>query len=110
VELLGDIGRDMYQINRMHLLQLLTEAGVEALTESRVLEITETGIVYTDKNQRRKTLKADTVAVAVGMKPLRDLVEMLSGRAFEVYPIGDCSEPRKVIDAMWEAYRVSRRV
>jgi hypothetical protein len=44
------------------------------------------------------------------MKPLRDLVEMLNDRAFEVYPIGDCSEPRKVIDAMWEAYRVSRRV
>ena len=110
VELLSGIGRDMYQVNRGHLLKLLQEVGVEVFTESRVLEITETGIVFTDAEQRQKALKVDTVVVAVGMKPLRDLAEMLNDRAFEVYPIGDCSEPRKVIDAMWEAYRVSRRV
>ena len=91
-------------------MKLLQEAGVEVLTESRVLEITETGIVFTDADQRRKVLKADTVVVAVGMKPQSGLAKQLNNRAFEVYPIGDCAEPRKVIDAIREAFRVARRV
>ena len=110
IEMLGSIGGDMYHINRVHLLKLLKEAGVEVSTESRVLEITETGVVYTGKDQRRKVLKADTIVVAVGMKPQRDLVDGLNGHVFEVYPIGDCSQPRKVIDAIREAFRVARRV
>jgi 2-enoate reductase len=110
VELLSGIGRDMYQVNRIHLLKLLNDAGVEVLTESRVLEITETGIVYADEDQQQKVLKADTIVIAVGMKPRSDLAEKLNARPLEVYQVGDCSEPRKVIDAMWEAFRVARYV
>jgi 2-enoate reductase len=108
VELLGDIARDMYTVNRMHLLRLLAEAGVRVLTESRVAEITDMGIVLTGRDGRQEGLKADTIVLAVGLKPKDDLAERLSERVPEVYPIGDCSEPRKVIHAIREGFRIAR--
>jgi len=108
VELLAGIGRDMYQVNRIHLLKLLSDVGVEVLTEARVLEVTGKGIVFADKAGRQEILPADTVVLAVGLKPADELTAKLKGRVQEIYSIGDCSAPRKVIDAMREAFRVAQ--
>ena len=49
IEILDSIARDMFAANRMHLLKLLTEANVNILTETKALEITDTGITISDK-------------------------------------------------------------
>lgn len=73
----------------------VSEAWFQVLTETRVLEIT-------DEDDKRRTLGAGTVVLAVGLKSDNELLEMLGDTGAEVYPIGDCTEARKVINAICE--------
>jgi 2-enoate reductase len=110
VEVLDGLARDMYSINRLHLLRLLSDAGVEILTETRVLEIADGGVVVVGKGGKQRTLAADTVLLAVGLRAEDELVEQVGEGVSEVYAIGDCREPRKVINAIWEGFRLARLV
>lgn len=107
VEILDGIACNMYVNNRIHMLQLLARANVETLTETSVLAITDEGITIADKHGKESTLKADTVVLAAGMESKDKLSEALAG---EVHAIGDCVEPRRVINAIWEAFRTARLV
>lgn len=108
VEIMDDVARSMYSINRMHLLQLLEEARITILTNHRVREIAAAGVTVTDRSNNLRLLPADTVALAAGMKAGGDLVKSLRDRVPEVYPIGDCVAPRNVMHAIWEGYRIAR--
>ena len=102
--------RDMFGTNRTHLRHLLANAGVMISTDTRVLEITDQGITIADKDGKRSTLEADTVVLAKGWESNRGLLETLKGKVLEIYAIGDCVEPRNVMNAIWEAFRAARLV
>ena len=110
VEILSGIATDMFPANRGHMLKLLAEAGVKYLTETSTLKITDDGITIADKDGKQSTLKADTVVLAVGLKAKEDLSVALNDKVPEVYTIGDCVEARKVINAIWEGFRISRLI
>lgn len=110
IEMLDGVMLDMYSANRMHLLKLLADADVNILTETKCLEIRDNGITIADKYGKRSTLEADTVVLAVGLKSNEGLLETLKDKIPEVYAIGDCVEPRKVINAIWEGFRTARLV
>ncbi|MDI7259382.1 MAG: FAD-dependent oxidoreductase [Thermodesulfobacteriota bacterium] len=110
VEILDGIARDMYVINRMHLLKLLSDAKVKILTETRVLEITSGNVMIEGRDGQKDELEADTVVLAVGLRPNDELISKLRGKVKELYSIGDCNEPRKVIDAIWEGFRLARLI
>jgi hypothetical protein len=80
----------------------VSEGGFQVLTETMVLEITDEGVEVADEDDKRRTLGADTVVLAVGLKSDNKLPEMLGDTGAEVYPIGDCTEARKVINAICE--------
>jgi len=110
VEILDSVMRDVYSINRIHLEKMLTDRDVRILTRVEVREISGKGIALTDQWGKISTLKADTVVVAIGFKPDEGLLGSLRGKVAEVYPIGDCVLPRRVINAMWEGFRIARFV
>jgi len=110
VEILDSVMRDMYTANRMHLLKLLADANVKVLTEGKVLEITDKGIIIADKHNKRSTLPADTVVLAVGMDSNDGFSGTLADKIPEVYSIGDCVEPRKIMEAIWEGFRIARLI
>ena len=111
VEILDSIARDVYTPNRQHLLKLLSESNVKMFTDTNVLEITDEGIIMADKSGKRNNLRADTVVIAVGLKSEDGkLPSALNGKIPEVYTIGDCVEPRKIINAIWEAFGAARLV
>ncbi len=110
VEVLDGIARDIYKNNRFHLMELLDGAKVKVLTESNVVAITDEAVVLVDQSGKKSTLEADTVVLAVGFAPDSRLAAGLSASTAEVHTIGDCVEPRKVINAIWEAYRTARLI
>jgi 2-enoate reductase len=110
LEILDSVARDIYSANRMHLLKLLDDAGVKILTETKILEITDQGIIISDKYGKKSTLAADSVVLALGLAPERGLLEALTDKVPEVHAIGDCVEPRRVINAIWEAFRTARLI
>jgi len=107
VEILDTVARDMFTSNRMYLLKLLADANVKILTDIIVSEIIDQGITIVDKYGRRSTLSADTVVLAVGLEPDRKLLEALADKVPELYAIGDCAGPRKLLNAIREGFRTA---
>ncbi len=68
---------------------------VKAITDKAVLCDTASGEV---------TFEADTVVVALGMKPQWDESDALAVTAGEFYQIGDCRKPRDILAATGEAW------
>ncbi|MFC2039515.1 FAD-dependent oxidoreductase, partial [Chloroflexota bacterium] len=109
VEMLDTIIPDVFEANRQYLLKMLAENGVCVLTDSNLGRVTDEGAVIVNKRRRYQAdLKADTVVLAVGLKPEESLARALEGKMSEIQCIGDCQEPRKIMDAVWGAYHVAR--
>lgn len=117
VEMLDEIARDMLFLNRVSLLRSLAEHNVQILTSHKVVEITDTGVVV-EGPDGEKSLAADTVVAAFGVRPAQALTEELTnvsaGAPFaartperRVHPVGDCVAPRKVGDAINDAYELA---
>jgi 2-enoate reductase len=109
LEILHEVVSDMYVANRMHLLKLLDNAGVKILNGTSPQEITNEGIVIGDMEGNNKMVPADSVVLTVGMTPENELLTALN-KVSQVYAIGDCVEPRKVRDAIWEGFRIARLI
>jgi len=89
----------------MVLVDRLEKAGVEIHTGWSLEEITDKGVVCTDKEGGRNDIEADTVVLALGLSPREEIVEKFEGLAPEVYVIGDCVEARMIYNAFEDAWR-----
>jgi len=111
VEMLDRIIPDVFEANRQYLFKMLAENGVCVLTDSSLGRVTDEGAVIVNKRRRYQAeLKVDTVVLAVGLKPEEALAKALEGKAAKVYSIGDCHEPRKILDAVWDAFYTARTI
>jgi len=107
VEILDHILRDVEAANRSHLLELVKNAEISILRRTKPLEMRNGKIVVEGMGNKVRPLKTDTVVIAIGLKPETRLLEELQGRP-EVYGIGDCVSPRKMIHALWEGFHAAR--
>ena len=103
-----NVARDIVKDNRTYLLKLL--ADVKILVNTNVIEIKDKEVIAVDKYSQRVALEADTVGLAIGFKAERGLVENIGNRVKETYAIGDCVEPRLVINAIWDGFRTARLI
>ena len=111
VEMLENILRDIFEANRQHLFKLLAESGVCVLTDAQLTRVTDDGVVIVNKRRRYQAhIQADTVVLAVGLKPEVHLAKALEGEVSEVHSIGDCRDPRKILDAIWSAFHTARAI
>jgi 2-enoate reductase len=96
-------------MNRMMLTDLLALNKVNILTGAHIREITNEGIIV-NIGDSGKTIKADTVVIATGLKPDDRLYQTLQGRFPTVYMVGDCRETRNIMGAIWDGYEVGRTI
>jgi len=104
VEMLPEVAKDLWESNHMMLLEMLKENGVKIIVNAYVQEIAEDGVIIIDKNFKKSMIKCDTVVLATGLKPKRDLYDALTGEIAELYLIGDCKEPHKIHHAIWDGF------
>ena len=111
VEMLPTIAADMEPLNRQGLLEALEGKDITMLTNKEIKEITEKGVVVIDKKSgARQLIEGDIVVVALGSKSVSSLAERLEGKVAELYTVGDCNEPRRVEQAVYEGSLVARRI
>ena len=87
----------------------LAEMDMSVSYDTKAVEITAEG-VRCETPEGEIFLKADTVTVALGMKPRWEEAETLSGFEGEFYMIGDCRSPRNIIAATSEGWTVARNI
>jgi 2,4-dienoyl-CoA reductase-like NADH-dependent reductase (Old Yellow Enzyme family)/thioredoxin reductase len=96
---------------RSAFFERLNKHHVKIETNTKLDEITEDGIIATDREGRKTKIKGDTVVLALGLKSdskLYDEINSLSGIA--VYSVGDYAEPRNIYDALHEGNLIARNL
>ncbi len=109
VDMLGVACADMPMFARDDLMHRLQELRVNILTETKVERVKGNTIEINKKGQKQ-TVKADTVIIATGFKSNRKLAEELESLMLEVYMIGDCLRPRKILQAIHEGFSVGNKI
>jgi len=108
IEALDEIAKDLFEPNQMMVNELLKEYGVQVHIQTKVNKITSEGVKTVNLEGREALFKGDFIVTACGLEPRNELRKELTSYDLEVHAIGDCVQPGKVIDAMWQAYRTSR--
>ena len=87
------------------LVERLRKKGVRMLTGVRYEGIGESGVTLITAEGQRETIPADTIVLAAGSEPSAGLWEALWGKVPELHRVGDCVEPRSVLEALVEGRR-----
>ncbi|MEN8905143.1 MAG: FAD-dependent oxidoreductase [Clostridiales bacterium] len=96
-------------INKFSLQSLLMKHKVKIITNTKLEEVTDTGIKTINSKFQWKEYVADTVSLALGMKPRKDIVSKLRHTIpeTEVYIIGDCNEIGNVYSAVHAGFDIA---
>lgn len=108
VEMLDDFATDMPNSMKSFFLEEFANRSVAVLTGARIEEIREDCVVVAKDHRTREEIEAQTVVLALGARPHRELQDELQGKVAELYTIGDCVEARTILEAVAEGARVGR--
>jgi 2,4-dienoyl-CoA reductase-like NADH-dependent reductase (Old Yellow Enzyme family)/thioredoxin reductase len=112
VEMLQTLCPDMLPDAKHFLMERLEKAGVPILPSTTVASIGDHSVELVRKEPGSElewtaTIEdVDTVILAVGARPNRELAEQLEGMHAGVHAIGDCVQPGFAIDAVYQGARV----
>jgi len=105
------VGDDIGRTTRWVIIKRLQDAGVRMETMVDVVEITTNGVKGIRKNGgESEFFEGDSVVLAVGLSPNRELAEKLEGKVAAIYTIGDCVEAQKIAQAIEGGFRVAREI
>jgi len=92
------------------LLDWLARKGTTMITGTKYEETTNKGLTITTKDGKKQTITADTIVTALPLLPNTEFVKSLDRIVPEVYSIGDCNEPRLVVNAIADGLRIGRAI
>jgi len=107
LEMLPEVGMDMEPFSKIFILERFVELGVEVVTNCRVNGIVDGKVEAMSNDWRQYKYPADTVVIAIGSRANDDLCESLAGLDSDVYVIGDCKDPSKLLEAIHTGTRVA---
>lgn len=109
VEMTNQLASDVNMVNGSSLIRLLVEHGVNILTNHKIREFCNDGLIAEGPSGEIQ-VTADTVILALGVQPEDRLAKALKASAAEVYVIGDCLNPAKVGEAIHSGFVAGWRV
>jgi 2,4-dienoyl-CoA reductase-like NADH-dependent reductase (Old Yellow Enzyme family)/thioredoxin reductase len=105
-----DTGIAVEHSNRSALLELIERHHVQVRTGLHITEVDEAGVHFTDRSGNALQLAADSVVLSSGFGPQPGFAEELTRLGVPASAIGDCVQPRKIFDAIHEAFAAAMRI
>lgn len=103
------ISENIEPVYASHLLSQLEKQQVRIIFKFHVTEILRNQVVLTDMEGKRSYLTSDKVVLARGLEPSNELVGKLE-RKFTLFVVGDCKKPRRIFNAIYEAFTTMKNV
>jgi 2,4-dienoyl-CoA reductase (NADPH2) len=110
LEASGNFAAQMAPPRRWRALHHLRAHAVELLSDVEVRGVDDEGVRYLDAEGVLRTLAADSVILAEGTGPNRELLRAVAGLAPEVHAIGDCDGVGYIAGAILDAAVLARRL
>lgn len=106
IEMEDDIARDANSLHRPALMDEIAKyaSNLTVLKSTTCTDIRVDGVSYKDASGEELSTPVDTVLFATGMQPLTEIVDGLRDASDEFRDVGDCRRPRKIGEAVREAY------
>jgi 2,4-dienoyl-CoA reductase-like NADH-dependent reductase (Old Yellow Enzyme family)/thioredoxin reductase len=107
IEKLDKIAYDAGPLMQARYRSELDKTDINVKCQTELVKIDDEGAFVLDETGEYK-LKADTIVLALGIQSDNSFYkQLLKYKCAEVHAIGDCLKPRRMIDAIHEAYKVS---
>ncbi len=110
LEILHELAGDASPLIRKVLLKRLEQKGVRSFTNVREERILKGGVEILVPGGEKMLVEADKIILSTGSAANTSLFPFLQKMAPEFYAIGDCKEPRKILEAIHEGYTVARNL
>ena len=94
----------VYPMNYPLRMQLLEEKNVTVIPKTKIISISDNGVRIQTEEKVEVEFIADTIVVALGSKPNKDLVETFRNIVPETYVIGDSNATGDLYNAIHSAY------
>jgi len=107
VEMLEGAVQDTDFITRADVLSNMKEARIQILTGRKAEKISTGEVFLRNAAGKGERIKGDIVVLALGSVPAGKLRIGLQGKVKEIHTIGDARQPRKIIDAVYEGFRLN---
>ena len=109
VEMLDTFMNDITFDGKLVYEERFKNLNVSIHTGKRLESLSDKGITVVDRYGIRTTITADTVVLAAGSRPNRDLIDSLKNESdLQVFEAGDCTKPRKIFDAIHEGHLAAK--
>ena len=108
--MLPKIGNGMEAMTKKVILKQLKEKNVRIFTSTKLSRIEDTGVVVVDKEDRRQSIDAEKVVIAIGTRPDTRLYDRIKSMGYEIHQIGDCLETRNAKEAIYESGVLGRKI
>lgn len=105
VEMRPEIAMDLVSAPKFFLMESLRKNGVKKLINTKVLEITDTGVIVEGQGAQR-LLPASLVILAIGSRPNSTLAKKLEGKC-PMTVVGDAFAVGKALDGINAAYKAA---
>ncbi len=106
LEMLPDVAGELAAWTRRLLVDRLVVADVEILTQTRVVTIGAGRVTYERGGVNGEITPVDSVVLACGVLPRRELADSLRETGVPIYVIGDALKPRNLADAIREGFEL----
>ncbi len=100
----------IHEFIREPMLNRLNYKGAVMLTGVDYKEITDAGVVIQTTEGERRLIEADTVVLAVGSTPNTELAADLKCAVDRLLFVGDCVEPRTIMEAVQEGFKAGAAI
>jgi 2,4-dienoyl-CoA reductase (NADPH2) len=105
------LGEEITNHLRLQLFWWFRQKNVTMLSGIKeYVAITDKGLTVLTPEGYKMTIEADSIVPAMPMKPDTALLRSLEGKGHEVYAIGDCNEPKLIVDAIGDGCRIARTI
>jgi len=109
IEMLPKIARDIGPATRWSVTMRIARWGIKQYTSSKVVRIIDNGVEI-EREGNPEIVEADTVVIAAGMEPQNELINMMREKLPTIQTIGDCSQARRMLEAIHEGYAVGSKL
>ena len=104
------LGEGMISHLKLQLFGWFRKKGVAMMPGVKPVAITDKGLTVLTKEGYKQTIEADSIVPAIPMKPNTELLKSLQGKVPEIYAIGDCSNPRLIVDAIADGWKIANSI
>ncbi len=107
VEMKDTVADDLNPVSKTLLLELLEKGNAKIITGATLTEILDQGVMVVHQDGSKEEIAAQTVIHALGFQPRTDVTQALENSAPEIYKIGDCVCPGKILNAVHDGFHVA---